>query len=114
MGGIRGLKESATATMTQAPTQAPLIPVILCGGTGTRLWPLSRATYPKQYWALAGGGEETLLQQGPVVVAGQGPVLLGIAGAGQGPEPGAGAAAKDDRNKRRTGQRSVRFHGDCV
>ena len=40
-----------------------LVPVILCGGTGTRLWPLSRATYPKQYWALAGRGEETLLQQ---------------------------------------------------
>jgi mannose-1-phosphate guanylyltransferase len=40
-----------------------LVPVILCGGTGTRLWPLSRATYPKQYWALAGTGGETLLQQ---------------------------------------------------
>jgi mannose-1-phosphate guanylyltransferase len=40
-----------------------LVPVILCGGTGTRLWPLSRASYPKQYWALAGTGEETLLQQ---------------------------------------------------
>ena len=44
-----------------APTS--LVPVILCGGTGTRLWPLSRATYPKQYWPLAGAGEETLLQQ---------------------------------------------------
>jgi len=41
----------------------PLIPVILCGGTGTRLWPLSRASYPKQYWPLGGNGEETLLQQ---------------------------------------------------
>jgi mannose-1-phosphate guanylyltransferase/mannose-6-phosphate isomerase len=41
----------------------PLVPVILCGGTGTRLWPLSRASYPKQYWPLAGNGEETLLQQ---------------------------------------------------
>ncbi|QNI69461.1 mannose-1-phosphate guanylyltransferase [Cyanobium sp. NS01] len=37
--------------------------MILCGGTGTRLWPLSRASYPKQYWALGGSGEETLLQQ---------------------------------------------------
>ena len=44
-------------------TDAPLVPVILCGGTGTRLWPLSRASYPKQYWALAGSGEDTLLQQ---------------------------------------------------
>ena len=42
---------------------SPLVPVILCGGTGTRLWPLSRASYPKQYWALAGNQEETLLQQ---------------------------------------------------
>ena len=41
----------------------PLIPVILCGGTGTRLWPLSRASYPKQYWPLGGKGDETLLQQ---------------------------------------------------
>lgn len=40
-----------------------LAPVILCGGNGTRLWPLSRATYPKQYLALAGSGNETLLQQ---------------------------------------------------
>ncbi len=42
---------------------ASLVPVILCGGTGTRLWPLSRASYPKQYWPLAGSSEETLLQQ---------------------------------------------------
>ncbi len=40
-----------------------LVPVILCGGTGTRLWPLSRASYPKQYWALAGNQQSTLLQQ---------------------------------------------------
>ncbi|QNJ27920.1 mannose-1-phosphate guanylyltransferase/mannose-6-phosphate isomerase [Synechococcus sp. A15-24] len=41
----------------------PLIPVILCGGTGTRLWPLSRASYPKQYWPLSGHGDTTLMQQ---------------------------------------------------
>ena len=41
----------------------PLIPVILCGGTGTRLWPLSRASYPKQYWPLSGDGDATLMQQ---------------------------------------------------
>ena len=45
------------------PVSTPLIPVILCGGTGTRLWPLSRASYPKQYWPLGGSGDETLLQQ---------------------------------------------------
>jgi mannose-1-phosphate guanylyltransferase/mannose-6-phosphate isomerase len=35
-------------------------PVILCGGSGTRLWPLSREQYPKQLLAL--NGELTLLQ----------------------------------------------------
>ncbi len=37
--------------------------MILCGGTGTRLWPLSRSTYPKQYWNLIGENNQTLLQQ---------------------------------------------------
>jgi len=37
-----------------------LQPVILCGGSGTRLWPLSREQYPKQLLALA--GNDTLLQ----------------------------------------------------
>jgi len=46
-----------------APSRLSLVPVILCGGTGTRLWPLSRASYPKQYWALGAEGETTLLQQ---------------------------------------------------
>ena len=40
-----------------------LMPVFLCGGTGTRLWPLSRASYPKQFWSLSGNTEKTLLQQ---------------------------------------------------
>lgn len=38
-----------------------IVPVVLSGGSGTRLWPLSRALYPKQFLALA--GEHTLLQQ---------------------------------------------------
>ncbi|TXK65087.1 mannose-1-phosphate guanylyltransferase/mannose-6-phosphate isomerase [Alkalisalibacterium limincola] len=38
-----------------------LIPVILSGGSGTRLWPLSRGAYPKQFLALS--GEHTMLQQ---------------------------------------------------
>ncbi|MBD9584313.1 MULTISPECIES: mannose-1-phosphate guanylyltransferase/mannose-6-phosphate isomerase [Delftia] len=40
---------------------SPLLPVILCGGSGTRLWPLSRETYPKQFLALA--DSQTMLQQ---------------------------------------------------
>ena len=32
-----------------------IVPVILCGGSGTRLWPLSREIYPKQFVDLGGG-----------------------------------------------------------
>ena len=38
-----------------------LIPVLLCGGSGTRLWPLSRTHYPKQFIPLV--GETSLLAQ---------------------------------------------------
>lgn len=38
----------------------PLQPVILCGGSGTRMWPLSRETYPKQFLTLV--GEHSMLQ----------------------------------------------------
>ena len=38
----------------------PAIPVILCGGSGTRLWPLSRELYPKQLLAVE--NEFSLLQ----------------------------------------------------
>jgi len=36
-------------------------PVILCGGSGTRLWPLSRAGFPKQFLCLT--GTDSLFQQ---------------------------------------------------
>ena len=36
-------------------------PVILCGGSGTRLWPLSRAGFPKQFLVLS--GTSSLFQQ---------------------------------------------------
>ena len=38
----------------------PIHPVLLCGGSGTRLWPLSRQSYPKQFAPLL--GEESLFQ----------------------------------------------------
>ena len=40
-----------------------VFPVILCGGKGTRLWPLSRQSYPKQFLSIYGEKKESLLQQ---------------------------------------------------
>jgi mannose-1-phosphate guanylyltransferase/mannose-6-phosphate isomerase len=55
-----------------------VLPVLLSGGSGTRLWPLSREAYPKQFLPLV--GEDTMLQatwrrvealasEAPIVVA---------------------------------------------
>ncbi|KPF84275.1 mannose-1-phosphate guanyltransferase [alpha proteobacterium AAP38] len=55
-----------------------IIPVILSGGSGTRLWPLSREQYPKQFLPLA--GSRSLLQQTVerCLAAGLGtPILVG-------------------------------------
>ena len=38
-----------------------MIPVILSGGSGTRLWPVSRKTHPKQFWPLL--SEDSMLQE---------------------------------------------------
>lgn len=59
-------------------TSTKIIPVILSGGAGSRLWPLSRELYPKQLLPLV--GEYTLLQQtiqrlGDVVVKDE-PVIV--------------------------------------
>ena len=35
---------------------AKIYPVVMCGGSGTRLWPLSRKSYPKQFNRLFVGG----------------------------------------------------------
>ncbi len=54
-----------------------ITPVILCGGSGTRLWPLSRKSYPKQFSKLI--GEESLFQMSASRVRGDGygaPVVL--------------------------------------
>ncbi len=61
-------------------TSSPIFPVVLCGGSGTRLWPRSRATKPKPFLPLVGDStlfEATLARCGaeagfapPVVVTG--------------------------------------------
>jgi mannose-1-phosphate guanylyltransferase / mannose-6-phosphate isomerase len=43
-------------------------PVILCGGSGTRLWPLSRTGFPKQFLCLT--GKESLFQQAAMRLVG--------------------------------------------
>ncbi len=45
-----------------------IIPVILSGGSGTRLWPLSRETYPKQFLPLV--DHHTMLQNTALRIAG--------------------------------------------
>lgn len=47
-----------------------ITPVLLCGGSGTRLWPLSRKSYPKQFVPLL--GEETLFQSAATRLSGEG------------------------------------------
>jgi mannose-1-phosphate guanylyltransferase/mannose-6-phosphate isomerase len=43
------------------PASIPIQPVIMAGGSGTRLWPLSRAGFPKQFLSL--GSDDSLFQQ---------------------------------------------------
>ena len=44
-------------------TNSSIIPVILCGGSGTRLWPLSRESYPKQFLSISDDNGLSLLQK---------------------------------------------------
>ena len=43
-------------------TNKSIIPVILCGGSGSRLWPLSRKSYPKQFLCINSNTNKSLLQ----------------------------------------------------
>jgi mannose-1-phosphate guanylyltransferase/mannose-1-phosphate guanylyltransferase/mannose-6-phosphate isomerase len=59
----------------------PITPVILSGGSGMRLWPLSRLGRPKQFLALTGA--LSLLEETALRVSGEGferPILVGAAG----------------------------------
>jgi len=44
-------------------TNSFIVPVILCGGSGSRLWPLSRESYPKQFLSIKKEEKFSLLQQ---------------------------------------------------
>lgn len=47
-----------------------ITPLLLCGGSGTRLWPLSRKSYPKQFTQLT--GDDSLFQASAKRLAGDG------------------------------------------
>ncbi len=77
-----------------------LTPVILSGGAGTRLWPLSRELYPKQLLPLT--GERTMLQQTALRLEG---LASGRPGGGLqrgAPLPGGRAAAAAEIEPRAT------------
>ncbi len=40
-----------------------ILPIILCGGSGSRLWPLSRESFPKQYLSLDPNNKKSFLQK---------------------------------------------------
>ena len=52
-------------------------PAILCGGSGTRLWPLSRTGFPKQFLCLT--GKESLFQQAALRLANLGNADIQVA-----------------------------------
>ena len=54
--------------MAESRNAPSIHPVILSGGSGTRLWPMSRAHYPKQFLPLT--SERSLLQEAVTRVAG--------------------------------------------
>jgi mannose-1-phosphate guanylyltransferase/mannose-6-phosphate isomerase len=50
--------------MSDSVKSSLVTPVILCGGSGSRLWPLSRSGFPKQFLVLSGdGSNQSLFQQ---------------------------------------------------
>jgi mannose-1-phosphate guanylyltransferase/mannose-6-phosphate isomerase len=51
-------------------TETRIVPVILSGGSGTRLWPVSRESFPKQLWPLI--SERTMIQETALRAAGPG------------------------------------------
>jgi mannose-1-phosphate guanylyltransferase/mannose-6-phosphate isomerase len=53
-------------------TEHRIVPVILSGGSGTRLWPVSRESFPKQLWPLV-SDERTLMQD--TALRGRGPAF---------------------------------------
>ena len=60
-----------------------ITPLILCGGSGARLWPLSRQSHPKQFQPLRGDGAQSFFQKTVARHAGRGftrPIVVSAVG----------------------------------
>jgi mannose-1-phosphate guanylyltransferase/mannose-6-phosphate isomerase len=62
------VKGVAVAGLKPAPHEVSVVPIILSGGSGSRLWPVSRDSYPKQLWSLV--SDRTLLQETALCASG--------------------------------------------
>ncbi len=102
------------------PLSKPIIPVILSGGSGTRLWPMSKPERPKQMLALT--AEDTMLQltarracgerfAAPIVVANARHADMVEEQLERGRGGGAGADPRADGAQHRAGDRAGRAGG---
>ena len=85
-----------------------IIPVLLCGGAGTRLWPLSRQSFPKQFTDVV--GDESLFQASARRFVG--PIRAHVSRAGF-----AGLVSGRDRRGWRSspcGQLALLFRRECL
>jgi len=77
--GKAELDQTISPSEANAPAQgaALIVPVILSGGSGTRLWPVSRESFPKQLWPLV--SDRSLIQETALRATGPGfaaPVIV--------------------------------------
>ena len=58
------------------------VPVVLAGGTGSRLWPASRSAYPKQFLSMQDGQpslfQQTLLRAQSLLTHAAAPIVVGL------------------------------------
>jgi mannose-1-phosphate guanylyltransferase / mannose-6-phosphate isomerase len=67
----------ANQTSLKANLTPTITPIILCGGSGTRLWPLSRQSFPKQFVPLIGNKSLLQLTLERTQLFGTAPLLIG-------------------------------------
>ena len=65
---LTAVSEATAETLPKLQATPRIVPVLLAGGSGTRLWPLSREQHPKQFLKLM--GERSLLQDTALRVQG--------------------------------------------